>query len=241
MKSKKYAYMLSLFFVISFILSLPLVSVAENSVPLKKAHNPTSNYWSVRKVNGKIIAVNSMTKARKTVFTDVNKEDEISNYEISSLVGPILSVAESLYWEGGAHPGHLARLETINLDTGKTPVLLTDIFPEEEIVKALRNDKVVKKALGKKHPKKLSEIMEMADGGCEISFSHTNESFAFHHVKGGNVAVRIGLPHGCEAMRGNYTELGIYLPIPHNFTEYLKQAEKNHTLLKHLKNRPGEV
>lgn len=81
----------------------------------------------------------------------------------------------------------------------------------------------------------------MADGGCEVSYYEVNESFAFHHTKGGNVAVRIGLPHGCEVMRGNYTELGIYLPIPSTFVEYIKRAEKNHSWQKFLKNRPGNI
>lgn len=103
-------------------------TVAQTYAPPKIVLNTASNYWSVKKVKGKIIAKNSVTKITKTIFTDVNKEDEMSKYEIASLVGPILSIAESLYWEGGAHPGHLARLETINLDTGKTLVLLTDIF-----------------------------------------------------------------------------------------------------------------
>jgi hypothetical protein len=194
------------------------------------AFTAASGSWSVQKKGGRIIAVNSATKLTKTLFTDVDKEDEISHYEVASLVGPLFSVAESLYWEGGAHPGHLARLVTVNLDSGKSPVLLTDLFPEEQIVGALLKDKVVRKALGGKRPTTVAQLVEMADGGCDMSFNQLNESYAFHHIKGGNVAIRIGLPHGCEVMRGNYTELGLYLPKPAALAGFLGQAAKRKTL-----------
>lgn len=190
----------------------------------------TSGSWIVYKKNNKIIAENTALKVKKTIFKDVEKDDDEKHYEIASLVGPVLSVMKYLYWEGGAHPGHLARLETINLDTVKSPVLLTDIFPEKQIVSALLKDKVVKKSLGSKIPKTIAEITKMADGGCEIRYYEINESFAFHHTKGDKVAVRIGLPHGCEAMRGNYTELGIYLPKPVQLSEFLDEARKGKTL-----------
>jgi len=49
-------------------------------------------------------------------------------------------------------------------------------------------------------------------------------SFAFHHVKGNDVAVRIGLSHGCEVMRGNFTQLGVYLPMPKKMRSALERA-----------------
>lgn len=193
---------------------------------------PSSNLWKVQKKGGKIVAVNPGLKISKTVFTDVDEETEVGQYDILSQVGPILSVNVSLYWEGGAHPGHLARISTVNLDKDKTPFLLTDIFPEDQILSALLNDKVVKKALRNKKPRNLAELIQVADGGCEISFYSLKEAFAFHHIKGNNVAIRIGLPHGCEAMRGNYTEIGIYLPIPVHLKSLLDQASRRGALMK---------
>ena len=50
---------------------------------------------------------------------------------------------------------------------------------------------------------------------CAYGFSEDMLSrYAFHHVSGNRVAVRIGLSHGCEANRGGLTQLGVYLPIP---------------------------
>ena len=217
------------------LLSLVLEAQAQPDKSEKTAFNSASGLWNVQKKNGKIVAKNSLTKKVKTVFTDINEEDKVNNYEIASLVGPVLSVSESLYWEGGAHPGHLARLLTVNLDTGQSPVRLTDLFPEEQIVAALLKDKIVKKSLGKQQPKCISEIIQSADGGCEISFYDINESYAFHHTKGDNIAIRIGLPHGCEVMRGNYTELGIYLPKPPQLAGFLEQADKQKTLQRNVR------
>ena len=157
------------------------------------------------------MAENSVTGKVKTIFSDVDQPQESSRYDLASLVGPLLSVKESLYWEGGAHPGHLTRMETVNLDTDKSPVLLTDLFPETALLAALLKDRIIQKSLAGQKPKTIRELIQMADGGCEIGFHLLNESFAFHHIRKDRVAVRIGLSHGCEVMRGNYTELG-YLP-----------------------------
>jgi hypothetical protein len=50
------------------------------------------------------------------------------------------------------------------------------------------------------------------------------QNFAFHHVKGDQVAVRIGLSHGCEVARGALTQIGLYLPIPKALAEPLAAA-----------------
>jgi len=55
-------------------------------------------------------------------------------------------------------------------------------------------------------------------------------SWAFHLLQGAQVAIRIGLPHGCEAGRGHFTELGIYLPIPAALQDWLRHAKANGTL-----------
>ncbi|MOA38312.1 hypothetical protein D3C78_1599830 [compost metagenome] len=52
------------------------------------------------------------------------------------------------------------------------------------------------------------------------------EYFSFHHVKGNQVAVRLGLGHGCETARGSLTVLGMYLPIPPALAPKLAAANK---------------
>ncbi len=231
------AIFLSVFFLLLFSPGSPPAS-AQSSSRQKESQNSGSNDWTVGKSEGKIVARNAVSKAVKAVFADVDKKHEISTYEIASLVGPFLSVAESLYWEGGAHPGHLARLVTVNLDTGKSPVLLTDIFPEKDIVRALLKDRFMRKHATGRLPGTLDDIRNL-DGGCEVGFDLINESFVFHHVRGDEVAVRIGLPHGCEAMRGTYTELGVYLPIPPPLAGSFGRAERNRTLGRHFRARPN--
>ena len=202
----------------------------DDAQPVKPIFSSTAGHWQVHKTNGKIIAENFPTGKVKTVFSEVDKPKEASRYDLASLVGPLLSVKASLYWEGGAHPGHLTRLETINLETGKSPVLLTDLFPETTLLAALLKDQIIQKSLAGRKPKTIEELIKITDGGCEVDFRFLNESFAFHHIQGDRVAVRIGLPHGCEVMRGNYTELGLYLPIPAGSRDFFEQATTRKTM-----------
>lgn len=121
-----------------------------------------------------------------------------------------------------AHPMMQTDYVTINTARPGQPVSLTELFPEPQLLKALLADKLVKDALAergiRRKPQKLSQLMASLaewNGKCEYYFPDDFLSrFAFHHLEGKKVAVRIGLPHGCEAARGNLTELGILLPIP---------------------------
>jgi hypothetical protein len=212
------------------ILVLPAWADAQPVLSPKPTFPSVSSSWKVHKTNGKIIAENSVTGKVKTIFSDVDQPQESSRYDLASLVGPLLSVKESLYWEGGAHPGYLTRMETVNLVTDKSPVLLTDLFPETALLAALLKDPIVLRSLAGQKPKTIRELIQVADGGCEIGFHLLNESFAFHHIRKDRVAVRIGLSHGCEVMRGNYTELGFYLPIPQGLRDFLEVAAKRGTL-----------
>lgn len=173
-----------------------------------------SEEWTVHKLRGRIVAKNVTVGIAKTVFSDVRTEDEQSIYEIASLVGPILSVRETSAWNGGAHPGHLKRMRTKNLRNGQDDVPIGLLFSEHDVLGSLLQDSVVAAALKGSLPKTLQELVASADGGCEMSFDDLLVSYAFHHLQDGLVAIRFGLPHGCEAMRGKYTEIGIYMKIP---------------------------
>jgi hypothetical protein len=142
--------------------------------------------------------------------------------QVLSVVGPIVSREDSYAGNcpGTAHPFASRTYSTFDLRTGKEADL-RDWFPEDAIRKALLGDRLVQKALDVDHPglPTLTTLLVALDGtqspDCLYFFEKDMvKHFAFHHVKGNQVAVRIGLTHGCEAARGNLTQLGIYLPIP---------------------------
>lgn len=195
---------------------------------------PHSMSWRAAKAGGKIIAINNATKQQITVFEDKKDKNGSGSvtYDIVSLVGPVLSVFESYYSDSGMHPAYGGVFKVINLDNNGKNISITELFDEAEVLKALLKDKIVKKSLGNNRPQSIEQLVEVADGGCDVSFFDFPHSFAFHHLKGNEVAVRIGLAHGCEAMRGKFTQLGIYLPIPVAISDLFQLADKNKTLMR---------
>ena len=164
---------------------------------------------------------------------------EEQSYAMRSIVGPYVSFFEEGYGEGGAHPSVALSFHTIRLGE-KAAVHLTELFPEAQVVEALGADRVIVKARFSQEPATtLKALAAQLDGGCEMDLSAEvfNESFIFHHIDKDKVAIRIGVPHGCEVARGNFTQLGLLLPIPPALKEALEGAEKNHTLGVHLKER----
>ena len=187
--------------------------------------------WTVEQTRGKVIVTTANGQSAFTAFADKRSDTEETHYEIASLVGDVLSVRERSSWEGGAHPGHLSRLRTMRLTTRELDLPITALFPERNVVAALLRDTVVATALKGAPVATLAALIEAADGGCEIGFDELATSFAFHHIRGDQVAIRFGLPHGCEAMRGRYTEIGIYLPIPPALREALVQSQQRRQLM----------
>jgi len=50
-------------------------------------------------------------------------------------------------------------------------------------------------------------------------------SFAFHHIKGDQVAVRVGLSHSYEVCRGTFAQVGLYLTPQAELMKQLKAAQ----------------
>lgn len=150
--------------------------------------------------------------------------------EVLSWVGPIVSISESGggYCEGAAHPFQYTNWEAWQIvGKEKQKVSITNIFPEKLVLAALVEDTVVQKyRQSKTEPSTLAELEADLDGQCTVSFRQLGSTFAFHHIKKDQVAVRLGLTHGCEVERGNFTELGIYLPIDSMLDSALKEALK---------------
>ena len=81
----------------------------------------------------------------------------------------------------------------------------------------------------------LSQIEDLQDTNCVMNFSPEMwTTFAFHHLKGDSVAVRIGLSHGCEVARGSFTQLGIMLPVPQAWKDAFRKADTEGQLMKQL-------
>ncbi|MCP5419899.1 MAG: hypothetical protein H6970_07105 [Gammaproteobacteria bacterium] len=156
--------------------------------------------------------------------------------KILSIVGPYISYqGESEgYAEGAAHPWNNVYYKTIDMRTGKA-VKLTDLFDEREIFQALSNDSVIAAALHDKTPENLAELLQATDGGCDFYIGEESLShFAFHHLQKNQVAVRLGLSHGCEAARGNLTQIGFYLTVPDNHRKQFEQAQTDDLLMSGL-------
>ena len=168
-------------------------------------------------------------------------------FEVLSVVGSLISFADhySIFY-GYAAPGLDTRFTTIDLAKqgnityaygDKTSVMdadltisgkivkLTDYFTEQDILRALLADPVVKKAIASldslPSPRTLAELPELfAKNGYELGDSRYElrpdflTRFAFHHLEGNKVAVRIGLPPHYGFNKAQHQQLGLLLEIP---------------------------
>lgn len=170
--------------------------------------------------------------------------------QLRSVVGSIVSLERLQYLScrGAAHPSvhtsyvalDLARTEREGIVPGDgedgigREVSLTDLFPDEQVLAALLGDRLVQRRIeeirGKTiRPRTTAELVALIEGGSECEYAFESDmlrSFAFHHVEGDRVAVRIGLSHGCEAARGRLTQIGILLPIPPALRTALESASR---------------
>lgn len=154
--------------------------------------------------------------------------------KLKSWVGTLVSFEQADQWNcvATAHPGAYSQVLTYNLATQK-PLQLTAIFADQQVLKALLADKLVKKHLPAKLPRfassqaLINHLAQTGTGECAYTFAEDSLShFYIHHLKGNQAAVRIGLSHGCEAARGSLTEIGIYLPVPQAWQKSMQQAAK---------------
>ena len=168
----------------------------------------------------------------------------VASYGIFSVVGSILSLFEGgdVYCEETAHPSHTSRYIAIDLKKPggftKKRVKLTDYFPEEAIYQALLADPRVRRDLARREPplspspRTLGEIyalfkkLPLDDG--ESSYELPEDfltRFAFHHLEGDKVAVRLALPCLGQVNAGLNLELDLMLPVPESLKESLALAQ----------------
>lgn len=182
------------------------------------------------------------------------EEDGYTNYEMLSVVGPVISYAVDWYSEGGAHPSYGKAITTLDIskldsagDKGgnirESTANLAELFGEEAVFRQLAANPSVRAAIrgqfsdigGAVHddPRSLDELLKAADGGCRASMGESLlTDFHFLYRLDKRIAVvEIGLTHGCEAMRGEFTFLPpIYLEIPDNLAEDFERAVHGGTL-----------
>ena len=172
-------------------------------------------------------------------------------FTLLSVVGSIISLRDELYYyvKPSAHPGVEIRFTAIDLaKPGVVPdpwaieegfnlkklgkvAKLTDYFPESEVLQTLLNNAIIKEALGGESPSSLVKLfslfkeqsMEIKGVPCVFPRDFLTR-FAFHHLQGDRVAVRLGLPSVGGAYRSFHADLDLLLPIPPALKNPLAQA-----------------
>lgn len=165
---------------------------------------------------------------------------------ILSFVGSLLSIQTtvSTYCERAAHPAGETSFVTFDLaqsvSSGASPaprpkrVRLGDLFAPEPVIAAFRSDPLIGRAIAGTgpDPKTLQALQEAMGAAPEMieaknCYAFAGDQlarFAFHHLDGDQVAVRVGLP-GAGPCRENLTQIGLLLPIPAPLASALASAD----------------
>lgn len=182
-------------------------------------------------------------------FRDCVNENTV---KVLSVVGSTISIERSEYSScpGAAHPSVNTVYESFPLSNPDRRLTLGHYYDEQTLYDAIVADPLVKKAMVSGNithlPATLPEFLDLLSTSiaeCKYAFSREMlSSFAFHHIEGNRVAVRIGLSHGAGACRGNLTQLGLLLPIPSALADDLRAADKRTAgyLMRDLKEIAGE-
>ncbi len=173
-------------------------------------------------------------RVRMQIFEPEPQRDdcEASSFEQPvSAVGTIVSWSVGEYWDcsHAAHPG--ARRYFVARDLEKTARGLRDdsasifrFFDRAEVERALAADPY------------LSRFRDAGPlGPCEFSLSGYAVRWAiWDRQPGGQVQVRLGLGHGCEAMRGNLTVIGLTLHPKPEVVGAIERAAQDGLLMRQL-------
>jgi hypothetical protein len=167
---------------------------------------------------------------------------DMSNWEahqsmtVLSVVGPWVSYEESAGgYTGGAHPYERISYVTEDVSKAKGAFSLLDVFPEKDVLQALKADGFVRKHIQDqaafKNATTIEALMESLGPGEDCvgfhsGFEAVKSSVAFHHLEGNKVAVRIAFGYDNQSCRGNKFVVGILLPIPASLQPALDRAAK---------------
>lgn len=189
-----------------------------------------------------------------------------ANHRLFSVVGSIVTFeySESVVCSFGAHPDLQFHLTSFDLakngdvtfsageldpsNSGKE-VILTDIFPEKEILQALLENKMIKKELQERKasmPDTLAELQSTLGEPFDNLFETENcgygfpkdflSRFVFYDVEEKNVVLRIALPSSVGACQSYQLMLTIRLNTPEKLNSDLGNAvqKKEGFLMKDL-------
>jgi hypothetical protein len=167
----------------------------------------------------------------------------VGSYRILSLAGSIMSFFEEtdVSCEEEAHPSRYLSFTAIDLkkpgSVSQKLVKLTDYFPKSAIYQALMAEPRVRQALARREPplrrspRNLAELYTaFKDVGMdtgEIIYVWPDDflaRFAFHHLLGNQVAIRLALPALGPSNLGDYLELQLLLPVPQSLKTPLALA-----------------
>ena len=153
-----------------------------------------------------------------------------------SLVGSLLSYRRDAYWEGGAHPSGAIGFDVLDAAHPKKAPVLTDLFPDAEVRAALLADSIIKGIIKREKispPNTSAALVEalklkyFGDKEDDSRFMIPGDllsQYAFHHLEGGKVAVRLNCPWGSEINRFQSTQLGLMLKVPAQLRAPLERA-----------------
>jgi len=132
--------------------------------------------------------------------------------------------------------GNSTPLMDVDITDARTGIVnLSDYFTEGDLVNALLSDQVMRRAISSSqvtnHPKTLREILNqlssegymLGDSGFELPSDYLTR-FAFHHLEGDRVAIRISLRPASVANQSQHAELGLLLRIPDGLRSALNAA-----------------
>jgi hypothetical protein len=165
---------------------------------------------------------------------DTSGWDAYLSFNVLSVVGPWVSYERSNSgYTGGAHPYAHSVYITWDVAKDQGAFSLLDVFPEKDVLNALRADSFVKKHVD--DPKAFNEaktveaLLESLHPGEDCvgflyGIDNVKRSVAFHHIEGGKVDVRIAFGYDNELCRGNIFVVGVLLPIPESLRPALERA-----------------
>ncbi len=178
-------------------------------------------------------AAERKTRENKEIIDDPDCRWASFKIQPLAVVGGIaVYQSEDLVDLGGAHPTGGSDIVVVDPARPGHTILLTDLFPDADILRALLADRVVQKGLkvGTPSPHTLPELMQALsgqdiDGDPDFPFEpQMLARFAFHHLENGKVAVRLFVFGHSEAGRNLSTQLGLLLPIPAKLATSLARA-----------------
>lgn len=162
-----------------------------------------------------VSATHRPTGRTHVLFDDETVEDseEGTFYQLLSQFGPYVSYSQEWYYEGGAHPSYGKAYNAVSVGKAVEEADLRDLFAEETIYAALQQTELVRQT-----PLPHTTLSELIQGlattyECDMSFDAFFSSFYVKAVDGEAAEVVVGLTHGCEVQRGNFTTFMLKMDV----------------------------